>query len=322
MPGIRINIRPEGEATTKSSKLNKLFKRLYREKELWFIAAFAIVWIAIFAYYPMYGIIYGFFNYVPGKKLSECEFVGLKYFIEFFKLPDVWLIIRNTLVISTLNLTIGFIAPIILALLFNELNNITFKRIVQTISYLPHFVSWVVVASIIFSMLGNEGVVNDMLIRFGFIDKPIGFLGEGKYFWGLLTAANIWKGVGWSSIIYVSAIARIDQELYQAGAVDGLGRLGMAWHITLPGIRPTILLLFILGIGGILNAGFEQQLLLGSPTTREYHEVIDTYVYRYGIQMGRYSFATAVGFMKSFIGLALVIVTNKMSKKLTDMSII
>lgn len=321
MQSIQMNIESKKKTTLKM-RLAKAGKRLHREKELWFIASFAIVWVLIFAYYPMYGVIYGFYNYVPGKKLSNCEFIGLKYIIEFFKLPDVWVIIRNTLVISTLGLTIGFIAPIVLALLFNELSNMTFKRVVQTVSYLPHFVSWVVVASIIFNMVGYEGVFNEMMVRLGLIEQPINFLGEGKYFWGLITSANIWKGVGWSSIIYVSAIAGIDQELYQAGAVDGLGRFGMAWHITLPGIRPTIVLLFILGMGGILNAGFEQQLLLGSPQTREYHEVIDTYVYRYGIQMGRYSFATAVGLMKSFIGLVLVVITNKMSKKFTDMSII
>jgi putative aldouronate transport system permease protein len=304
-------------------RLQRIWKRVwYRERELWSINLFAIAWVVVFAYIPMYGIIYSFFNYFPGKKLSESEFVGLKYYIEFFSLPDVWLILRNTLVISGLNLSLGFVAPIILALLINEIRRVKFKRVIQTISYLPHFVSWIVVASIIFTMLGNEGIVNEVLMKLGWIQEPLHIIGEGKYFWGLLTFSNIWKGIGWSSIIYIAAIAGIDQELYQAGAVDGLGRFGMAWHITLPGVRPTVLLLFILGVGSLLNAGFEQQLLLGSPTTREYHEVIDTYVYRYGIQLGRYSFATAVGFMSSILGLALVLLTNKLSKKLTDMSII
>ncbi|QYR22567.1 ABC transporter permease subunit [Paenibacillus sp. sptzw28] len=304
-------------------RLQRIWKRVwYRERELWSINLFAIAWVVVFAYIPMYGIIYSFFNYFPGKKLSDSEFVGLKYYIEFFSLPDVWLILRNTLVISGLNLTLGFVAPIILALLINEIRMVNFKRVIQTVSYLPHFVSWIVVASIIFTMLGNEGIVNEVLMKLGWIQEPLHIIGEGKYFWGLLTFSNIWKGIGWSSIIYIAAIAGIDQELYQAGAVDGLGRFGMAWHITLPGVRPTVLLLFILGVGSLLNAGFEQQLLLGSPTTREYHEVIDTYVYRYGIQLGRYSFATAVGFMSSILGLALVLLTNKLSKKLTDMSII
>lgn len=302
--------------------IEKRLGQLKREKELWIIDIIALIWVAIFAYGPMYGLIYSFFNYYPGKKLSECKFVGLKYFIDFFKLPDVGNIFRNTLVISGLGMTIGFVAPIILALLINELKSQKFKRVIQTISYMPYFVSWVVVASMIFSMLGNEGVINQLLVRIGWISQPINFLGEGKYFWTLLTGANIWKDIGFSSIIYLSAIAGIDQELYQAGAVDGLGRFGMMWHITLPGIRSTVLLLFILGIGGILNAGFEQQLLIGTPTTRDYYEVIDTYVYRYGIQLGKYSFATAVGLFKSVIGLGLVLLTNKLSKKLTDMSII
>ncbi|WP_372629297.1 ABC transporter permease [Cohnella sp.] len=306
----------------RGSRLSRIGKRLKREKELWAINIFALGWVFVFAYMPMYGIIYSFFDYFPGKSLSESKFVGLKYYQEFFSLPDVWLIIRNTLVISTLGLTIGFVAPIILALLINEIRSRSFKKIIQTITYLPHFVSWIVVASLIFTMFGSEGVVNDVLIRLGILDEPFQLLGRGEYFWALLTSANLWKGIGWSSIIYIAAIAGVDQELYQAGAVDGLGRFGMAWHITLPGIRPTVLLLFILGIGTLLNAGFEQQLLLGTPTTREYHEVIDTYVYRYGIQLGRYSFATAVGLMSSILGLALVLITNKISKKMTGMSIV
>lgn len=303
------------------TKYQRALRQFKKEKVLWVISGISLIWVVIFAYTPMVGIMVAFFNYYPGKSLLDCEFVGLKYFIEFFQLPDVWLIMRNTLVISTLNLTIGFVAPIIFALLLNEIYNVRFKRIVQTISYLPHFVSWVVVASIMFTLLGNEGVVNEVLIKLGIIDEPVRFMGKGENFWALLLFSNIWKGIGWSAIIYISAIAGVDQELYQAGAVDGLSRFGMVWHITLPGIAPTIILLFILGIGGILNAGFEQQLLIGTPQTRDYHEVIDTYVYRYGIQLGRYSFATAVSLMKSVIGFVLVIISNKLSKKFTDMAL-
>ena len=303
------------------TRFTDIMRRLQREKILWLISGIALVWIAIFAYAPMYGILFAFFNYQPGIGLAQAPFVGLKYFKEFFELPDVWLILRNTLAISTLNLTVGFVAPIVFALLLNEVSNTYFKKTIQTISYLPHFVSWVVVASIMFTILGNEGVLNEVLIKLGFIEKPIRFMGEGKNFWALLLLSNIWKGIGWSAIIYISAMAGVDQELYQAGAVDGLSRFGMVWHITLPSIAPTIVLLFILGIGGILNAGFEQQLLIGTPQTRDYHEVIDTYVYRYGIQLGRYSFATAVSVMKSVIGFGLVLLSNKISKKVTDMAL-
>ncbi|NLG37588.1 MAG: sugar ABC transporter permease, partial [Clostridiales bacterium] len=192
----------------------------------------------------------------------------------------------------------------------------------QTISYLPYFISWVVVASLIFSILGSEGLVNEVLIRLGFIENPVLFLSTGRYFWWIITFANIWKGVGWSSIIYLSAITGIEQELYQAGEVDGLNRYGLIRHITLPGISTTIVLLWILGIGGILNAGFEQQLLLGNPQTRLYYEVIDTYAYKYGIQLGRYSYGAAVGLMKSFIGLILVLVTNRVSRRVLDIGIL
>jgi len=177
-------------------------------------------------------------------------------------------------------------------------------------------------ASLIFALLGSEGVVNKLLLSLGVIERPILWLGEGKYFWGMITIANIYKGVGWSSIIYLSAIAGIDQELYQAGAVDGLSRAGMVRHITLPGISTTILLLFILGIGGVLYAGFEQQLLLGTPQTRSYYEVIETYAYRYGIQMGRYAFGTAIEFMMSIIGLTLVLSLNAVFKRTMDISVI
>lgn len=260
-----------------------------------------------------------FFDYVPGKSLLDCEFIGLKHWKDFFALPDMWRVFRNTLVISGLNMTVGFVAPIVFALLLNEIHQTIFKKVIQTISYLPYFISWVVVASILMTLLGTEGNINELLMALGITEKPISFLNEKNMFWGILTSANIWKDLGWSAIIYISAIAGVDQELYQAGSVDGLGRFGKVWHITLPGIAPTIILLFIMNIGNILNAGFEQQLLIGTPLTKEVYENIDTYVYRYGVQIGRYSFATAIGLMKSAIGFALVILANRISGKVADM---
>lgn len=303
-------------------RMNWYFKNRFKmERELWVISIIALVWLFLFSIVPLYGISYAFFDYYPGMKLADSDFIGFANFIRFFKLPKVWEIFRNTFAISGLNLTIGFIAPIILALLFNELYNSVFKRIIQTISYLPHFVSWVVVASIVFAMLGGDGMVNSLLLRSGIIDHPIPFMTEGKYFWALLVGTNIWKGIGFGSIIYISNLSGVDHELYQAGSVDGLGRFGMVWHISLPSIAPTIILLFILGIGGILNAGFEQQLLLGTPTTRAYYEVIDTFVYQYGYMQGDYTLGIAVGLMKTVVGLVLVFVANTLSRKVTDMSI-
>ncbi len=304
--------------TAKKNQSMTWAKSFKRHKELWIITILALIWGFIFCYVPLIGNVIAFFNYTPGKSIFECDFVGFKYFIDFFKLPDMGRIMRNTLVISGLGMTIGFVAPIIFALLLNEVHNMKFKRTVQTISYMPYFVSWVVLASIIYMLLGSEGTINRLLISSGFITKPIAFLTESKYFWTLLTVANIWKGIGWSAIIYISAIAGVDQELYEAASVDGLNRFGKVWHITLPTIRPTIVLLFILGLGGILNAGYEPQLLIGTPLTKDVYETVDTYVYRYGLQLGRYSFATAVGLFKSVVGFILVVVCNKISEKVLE----
>lgn len=296
-------------------------RRLYRERQLWLISIPMLIWVLIFSYTPMYGVLMAFVDFIPGKTILQSDWAGLKHFKMFFDSPDFANVMRNTLAISSLNIIFGFPAPIILAILLNELRNKRFKKIVQSISYLPHFISWVVVASILFTILGNEGILNDILLSMGLIEQPISFLGEGKYFWGIITSSNIWKDVGWSTIIYLSAIAGIDSEQYEAGKMDGLGRFGLIWHITLPSIRTTIVLLWILGIGGILNAGFEQQLLIGNAQTREYHEVIDTYAYKYGIELGNYSYGAAIGLMKAIIGVCLVFGANRFSKKVLDTSI-
>jgi putative aldouronate transport system permease protein len=303
-------------------KIRNAMRSLYRERQLWLISIPMIIWVLIFSYMPMYGILMAFVNYIPGNTILQSDWVGLTHFKMFFDSPDFPLVLRNTLAISGLSILFGFPAPIVLAILLNELNNKRFKKTIQTISYLPHFISWVVVASILFALLGNEGILNDVLMRLDIIDQPISYLGEGKYFWGIITSANLWKDVGWSTIIYLSAMAGVDSEMYDAGKVDGLNRFGLIWHITLPSIRSTIVLLWILGIGGILNAGFEQQLLIGNAQTREYYEVIDTYAYKYGIELGNYSYGAAIGLLKAIIGVTLVFGANRFSKKVLDTSII
>jgi putative aldouronate transport system permease protein len=303
--------------------LGKRFRRRWQiEGQVWLLCVPMIIWAIVFCYLPIYGVATAFLQYTPGRSFFRSPWVGLSYFREFFSNPEFGMIMRNTLVISGLNILFGFPAPIILAILINELRVGPYKKVVQTVSYIPHFVSWVVMASLLFALLGSEGLMNKLLLSLHLVERPILFLGEGKYFWGIITIANIWKGIGWSSIIYLSAIAGIDQELYQAGAVDGLNRAGMVWHIILPGIRVTILLLFILGIGDILNAGLEQQLLLGTPQTRSYYEVIETYAYRYGIQLGRYSFGTAIELMKAIIGVSLVFSLNGIFRRTMEISII
>ncbi len=302
-------------------KIDSIKRTFIREKQIWMLAIPIMIWVFVFAYYPMYGLLMSFVHYYPGQSIVGSEWAGLFYFKQFFNSPDFALVLRNTLVISGLNLLIGFPAPIILALMLNEVRRPGFKKFVQTVSYLPYFISWVVAASLMFTFLSSEGAITQFLVKIGILDKPVSLLAEGKYFWIIITLANIWKSVGWSSIIYLSAMTGINSQLYEAAEVDGCGRWKQTWHVTLPGIRPTIVLLLILSIGSILNAGFEQQLLIGTPQTREYWDVIDTYAYRYGIQMGRYSYATAVGLFKSTIGLSLVLFANWLSKKKLDLAI-
>ena len=302
-----------------SARLRRLLRR---EGELWVITIAMLIWLAVICYYPMYGLVIAFKQYKPGMDIWSCEWVGFKYFAKFIGSNWFPKVMRNTLAISGLQLLFGFPAPVLLAVLLNEVRFTGFKRTVQTISYLPHFISWVVAASLIFSILSSEVLLNRLLMQIGLIKKNVNWLSVGEYFWPILTVANIWKSVGFSSIMYLSAIAGIDGELYQAGAVDGLNRAGMVWHVTLPGIRTTIVLLGILQIGSLLNAGFQQQLLLGNDLTRDFYEVIDTFSYKYGIQNGNYSYGTAVGLMKSIISVILVFGANSLSRKVMDVAVL
>lgn len=307
---------------THKKKWMQKWNKLKSERQLWIISFFMIAWVAVFAYYPMFGIIIAFENYFPGQPFLTGKWVGLEYFISFFKSNDFLIVIRNTLAISGLNLLFAFPAPIMLALLINEITGKSYKRFVQTVSYIPHFISWVVAADMIYTILGTGGVLNDALVFLHIIKAPINFLSQGQYFWGIITVSDIWKEVGWGSIIYLSAIAGIDAELYEAGAVDGLGRGGMVWHITLPCLLPTIVLMWILAIGDLLNAGFEQQLLLGNDLTRNFYEVIDTYAYRYGIQLGNFSYGAAVSLMKGVISVSLVFFTNWFTRKKLNIAVL
>lgn len=320
--GAAASVQPVG---VKSGRFQKLKREFKRDRQLWIVSILALAFMIVFYLLPMLGnymaFIMAFIDYKVRKGFFGSEFVGLKYFKQFFSLPDVWLVIRNTLVMGGLNITIGFVASIILALMLNELRFKTMKRVLQTVSYLPHFVSWVVVASLAMSLFSTDGIVNEVLINMGLLEEPVNIVTKGDTYWIFITALNIWKTMGWSSIIYMSAMAGIDQELYQAGAVDGLGRWGMVWHITIPGISSTIIMLFILGVGGIINGGFEQHLLLGSATTREFYETIDTYVYRYGLEMGQYSFGTAVGLFKVLIAVVLLVITNWISRRFSDTAV-
>ena len=288
---------------------------------MWLLCVPIIAWVLLFCYYPMYGLLMAFVNYTPGKQIWECGFVGLKYFKQFINGNDFWRILRNTLAMSGLNITVGFIAPILFAFMLNELGNPKVKKLVQTASYLPHFISWVVAGTMVTTVLGTDGVVNDVLISLGSTKTRIQFLQKGEWYWWIITIVNIWKSLGWSAIIYLSAMAGVSEELCEAGAIDGMGRLGIAIHITLPAILPTIVLLWIMQVGNVLSAGFDQHLIIGNTITQRYWEVIDTYTYRYGVQNGYYSLGTAVSLMKSVIGFVLVLITNAIARKVGDVGL-
>jgi putative aldouronate transport system permease protein len=291
------------------------------QREMWLLCIPIIAWAFLFCYYPMYGLTMAFVNYVPGREIWQCDWVGLKYFTQFVNNPVFGQLLRNTLTMSLLGITVGFVAPILFSFSLNEIGHFKTKKLIQTASYLPHFISWVVAGTMFKALLNSDGVVSDLMVSLGLFEKPTNILNKGEWYWGIYTLVNIWKGLGWSAIIYLSAMSGVDEELYQAGAIDGLGRWGMARHITLPSILPTIVLLWIMGVGGILNAGFDQHLIIGNPLTQKYWDVVDTYTYRYGVQEGFYSMATAVTLMKSVIGFALVLITNSISRKVSDVAL-
>jgi putative aldouronate transport system permease protein len=280
----------------------------------------AAVCTLLFSYGPLAGLYMAFVDYRIQlgnfwPSLFKSDFVGLQWFVYFIAGHDFLIVLRNTLVSSVLTLTFGFITPIILAIVLNECRNIPFKKVVQTTSYLPYFVSWVIASNIIVSALSSSGLVNQLLLSLGVIDKGIPFLLDGRNFWMIVALSNTWKDMGYNSIIYLATIASIDSGLFEAAQVDGAGRLRQIWHILLPSVRPTVVIMLILSIGNLLNTGFDQYFMLGNNMTREYSDVIETYAFRYGIQQGLYSYATAVGLFKSVVAFLLVLSANRIAKK-------
>ena len=307
---------------TASRKGSNFFRRLYKQKTMHIIALMFVAWSIIFAYIPMSGIYMAFSDYKVIKPIFEAPFAGFKYFDQFLRDPNVWAALRNTLGISSLNIVFGFPIPIIFALLLNELTNVNFKRVIQTVSYLPHFVSWVILGGFLINWTSDTGLFNDILMRLNLITEPIFLLGDPKYFWGTAVISSIWKGMGWSAIIYIAAIAGINPELYEAATIDGAGRFRKIFNITIPSIMGTISILFIFTVSGLLNSNFDQIFVLKNTLNASTSTVLDIYVYRMGIQLGRFSYATAVGFLKSVVALILLLITNKVSDKLTGSSFI
>ncbi|MCM0649028.1 ABC transporter permease subunit [Clostridium swellfunianum] len=283
-----------------------------------------VVWVIIFAYIPIWGWIMAFQNYKPSanSNIFQQKWVGLKHFKDMFADPQFYRALQNTLGMSILGIVFGFIITILFALFLNEVKNIFFKRVVQTFSYLPHFVSWVIAASIVIEMLSHGGIVNSLLMKWGLISAPIQFFAKPGYFWWIVTFATIWKDLGWNAIIYLSAISGIDPALYEAATVDGANRFRRIWHVTLPGIMPTVTIMLILSIGSILSVGFERQMLLGNTLLLDKADVLDWYILREGISSLRYSYGTAVGIFKSVVSIAMVLGANFISKKYTDNGVV
>jgi putative aldouronate transport system permease protein len=303
-----------------SSSMKSLGVQIWKHRVLYLFWLPCIISLLVFAYYPMYGATLAFKDYRYSLGIMGSPWVGLKHFRAFVSSLEFWEVIRNTIVISGLKILLCFPAPIILALLLNELRFSRYKRIIQTMSYLPNFVSWVVVYSLmvaIFSPYG--GVVNSIRKSLGL--NSIFFLGEARFFYPLVVLSDIWKGAGWGSIIYLSALSGINPELYESAYLDGAGRLKCTWYITLPGIKGTVGILLIYAVGGLLNAGFDQILLLQQPANMLISEILDTFTLRTGLNQGKFEYASAVGLFKAAFGFVLVLVTNHIAKKSFEVGI-
>jgi putative aldouronate transport system permease protein len=296
------------------SRWKHVLHGLRRDKFLYLLIAPGLLFFLIFKYVPMWGVVIAFQDYSPYMGVTGSQWVGFEHFIRFFSNQDFYLLFRNTMAISLLSLVFFFPLPILLALLLNELRNAVYKKWIQSIVYMPHFLSWVIIAGITFLLLSqSSGIINKMLVSLGFAKYD--FLTNANSFWILLTVQNVWKEAGWGTIIFLAAIAGVDPGLYEAAKMDGAGHFRQAWHVTLPAIRSVIIILFILKLGHIMDVGFEQVFLMMNGAVSNVADVFETYAYRLGIQQGQFSFSTAVGLFKSVVGLILVIAANKLAKR-------
>ncbi len=280
----------------------------------------AIVFYILFCYIPMYGAIIAFKDLRFGDTIATAKWVGVKWFVEFFQNMYFWRLIKNTLLISIYSLIFGFPVPVIFALVLNEIRREKFKKVVQTTSYMPFFISTVVVVGILYNFVSyRTGLVNNILESLG--HGRINFLIESRYFRLMYIGSGIWQGFGWNSIIYIAAITSLNPELYESAVIDGAKRLQQMWHITLPSIIPTIVIILIFSMGGLLSVGFEKIILMYNPNTYDVADVISTYVYRQGLVANDYSYGTAVGLFNSVAAFLLLIFANKISKRLTDIGL-
>ena len=294
------------------------WKEFKRQKVLMFWAAIFVIYGVIFYYLPLGGWVIAFQNYKPALGMFKSKFVGFQKFQQLFSDSSFLEVIRNTLAMGVINLVLTFVAAIVFAILLNEIRMKFAKKAVQTISYLPHFLSWIVVTGILRDILSGTGIVNELLMKAGATDQAINFFANPDYFWWIVGFSNVWKETGWNAIIYLAAITAIDPSLYEAAAIDGAGRWAKIRHIILPGIRPTVMILLLMNVGNVLNAGFEIQYLLGNGLVQSVSQTIDIYVLKWGISQGDYAIGTAAGIFKSFVSIVLIVLANQFAKRTGD----
>lgn len=296
-------------------------KKLFSKKEMTYHLMLlpGMLFLIVFSYIPMVGILMAFEDYVPAKGIFGSRFVGLEHFIYMFQLPDIVKILRNTVFIALGKIILGTLMAIIFAILLNEIRIRFFKKIVQTVVYLPHFLSWVVLASVVVNMVNLDGGINTFLVSIG-LDK-INFLGDTKVFPWLIITTDVWKEFGYNSVVYLAAITAIDPGLHEAASIDGASWWERVWHVTLPGMRSIIFLMAAMSLTSVLSAGFDQIYNLYSPIVYETGDVLDTYVYRIGLVGRQYSFGAAVGLVRSAVGMILLLSANKITQKVTDQKI-
>ena len=298
------------------------FSTLGKQWQLLIMSVPMFLYVLFFNYYPMYFWVSAFQDYKPKLGIAGSKWVGWKNFQWLFGRADFINSVRNTLAMSVINLVFGTVSAVLLAVLLNEVINRKFKRTVQTITYLPHFLSMVIVVGMAQNLFASTGSVNELLMGLGLVKEPVFFLGEGKYFWWLVGVINVWKEVGWGTIIYISAMTSIDPCLYEAASIDGAGRFQRILHVTLPGIKSTFVILLIMNIGHLMEAGFEMQYLLGNAQVLDWSQTIDVFVLKYGISKQQYGVATAAGMFKSVVAILLLLVANFTAKKLDEDTLI
>lgn len=307
------------QAKAKLSWFQFFGKELIKNRYIYIMLIPVVAYYIVIHYFPMYGLVIAFKDFSPMRGISDSPWVGFKHFEEFFGAYYFWRLLRNTVLISFYDILFGFPAPIILALLLNEVRHGLFKRLVQTISYLPHFISIVVVVGLVINFLAKDGLINSLIVTLG--GDPILFMQRPEWFRTIFVGSNIWQSIGWGSIIYLAALSNIDPSLYEAAEVDGARRWAKLWHITLPGIVPIISIMLILRVGDMMTIGFEKIILMYNPLTYETADVISTFVYRKGLLEMSYSYSTAIGLFNAVISFILLIVVNRSSRRLSGSSL-